>query len=341
MSTSKSSAGSRRRRLAAARPRCCVANRGTRGPIGYDYVHTAIDDHTRLAYAEIHPDEKDATCAGFLHRAMAWFAAHGIPVRRVLTDNALVYRHGTDWGWVCSAGSSNAASPSPAALDQRQSRTLQPHPAQRVGLCPPLDQQRLRRRGLNRFLRPLQHSTRPLRPRRTTTHQPARRLTTTCQVTTASHRSPRPTILLLCQPCRTTVLTEPPDAVARTHSEPGARLILDLPSPLAQRVSAPRCRGRPQDGCRDRTNPEASSIAPQHQHCEGLGSRSSVTACVGISDAHLRLARRTDDASVRAEHAAVILPRPQDTDRIPGTRRGTSRRSAAWSQPSACRTAGR
>ena len=48
-------------------------------------------------------DEKDATCAAFLHRALAWFAAHGIRVRRVLTDNALVYRRGTDWGWVCTA----------------------------------------------------------------------------------------------------------------------------------------------------------------------------------------------------------------------------------------------
>jgi transposase len=71
--------------------------------IGYDYIHTAIDDHTRLAYSEVHTDERDATCAGFLHRALAWFAAHGVTVRRVLTDNAMVYRHGRDWGWVCAA----------------------------------------------------------------------------------------------------------------------------------------------------------------------------------------------------------------------------------------------
>lgn len=70
---------------------------------GYDYVHTAIDDHTRLAYSEVLADEKDPTCAAFLHRALAWFAAHGITVRRVLTDNALVYRRGTDWAWVCTA----------------------------------------------------------------------------------------------------------------------------------------------------------------------------------------------------------------------------------------------
>jgi len=70
---------------------------------GYDFVHTAIDDRTRLAYSEIHPDEKDLTCAGFLHRALAWFAAHRVRVRRVLTDNAKVYRLGTNWGWVCTA----------------------------------------------------------------------------------------------------------------------------------------------------------------------------------------------------------------------------------------------
>lgn len=76
-----------------------VRGRGT----GYDYVHTAIDDHTRLAYSEIHNDEKDMTCAAFLHRALAWFTTQGVHARRVLTDNAKVYRIGTDWGWVCSA----------------------------------------------------------------------------------------------------------------------------------------------------------------------------------------------------------------------------------------------
>ena len=80
-----------------------VAHRHKRVKIGYDYVHTAIDDHTRLAYSEVLPDEKDPTCAAFLHRALAWFATHGISVQRVLTDNAMVYRHGTNWGWVCTA----------------------------------------------------------------------------------------------------------------------------------------------------------------------------------------------------------------------------------------------
>ena len=57
-----------------------------------DYVHVAIDDHTRLAHAEVLCDERTGTCAGFLTRAAAWFAAHGITVTRVLTDNAKSYR---------------------------------------------------------------------------------------------------------------------------------------------------------------------------------------------------------------------------------------------------------
>jgi transposase InsO family protein len=80
-----------------------IAHRNKKIRIGYDYVHTAIDDHSRLAYSEVLPDEKDLTCAAFLHRALAWFAEHGVRVRRLLTDNAMVYRRGTNWGWVCSA----------------------------------------------------------------------------------------------------------------------------------------------------------------------------------------------------------------------------------------------
>jgi transposase InsO family protein len=60
--------------------------------IGYDYVHTAIDDHSRLAYAEIHDDERADTCAGFLERAIAFYNTVDVTVERVITDNAIVYR---------------------------------------------------------------------------------------------------------------------------------------------------------------------------------------------------------------------------------------------------------
>ncbi|MDO8348832.1 MAG: IS481 family transposase [Planctomycetota bacterium] len=67
-------------------------------PIGYDFIHAAVDDHTRLAYAEIHPDERGATAAGFLLRAAEFFAAHGVPpIREVITDNAFAYRHSRDF----------------------------------------------------------------------------------------------------------------------------------------------------------------------------------------------------------------------------------------------------
>ena len=65
------------------------------GGLGFDYVHAAVDDHTRLAYAEIHPDEKGVTAAGFLSRAAAFFADHGIEIHEVITDNAFAYRHST------------------------------------------------------------------------------------------------------------------------------------------------------------------------------------------------------------------------------------------------------
>jgi transposase InsO family protein len=59
--------------------------------VGYDYVHAVVDDHSRLAYAEIHPDEKGPTVTGFFERALAYFDQHEITTRRLLTDNAFVY----------------------------------------------------------------------------------------------------------------------------------------------------------------------------------------------------------------------------------------------------------
>lgn len=59
---------------------------------GWDFVHVAIDDHSRLAYAEICPDETAATTLGFLERALDFFERAGIDVRRVITDNGANYR---------------------------------------------------------------------------------------------------------------------------------------------------------------------------------------------------------------------------------------------------------
>ncbi|CAA9238320.1 MAG: Mobile element protein [uncultured Arthrobacter sp.] len=64
-----------------------------RGPLmGTAFVHTVIDDHSRLAYAEIHDDETAATAVGVLQRAVSWFAARGVSVHRVLSDNGSAYK---------------------------------------------------------------------------------------------------------------------------------------------------------------------------------------------------------------------------------------------------------
>lgn len=75
-----------------------AGNRDRKKRIGYDYVHSMVDDHSRLAYSEIHDDETAETCAGFLRRAAAYFATMGITrIERVMTDNAFAYRYGRDF----------------------------------------------------------------------------------------------------------------------------------------------------------------------------------------------------------------------------------------------------
>jgi transposase len=103
--------------------------------VGYDYVHSAVDDHSRLAYSEIHANERADTCAGLLVRAREFYAAHGVAVERVMTDKAKAYRKcpclPRDSSTPrCPPGVHPLASPS----DQRQSGTVQPDPARGVGL---------------------------------------------------------------------------------------------------------------------------------------------------------------------------------------------------------------
>ena len=69
-----------------------ATRKGKRRRMGYAYLHTAIDDHSRLAYTEVLADEKGVTAATFWKRAEAWFKAHGIVVERVLSDNGFCYR---------------------------------------------------------------------------------------------------------------------------------------------------------------------------------------------------------------------------------------------------------
>ena len=70
--------------------------------IGYSCLHTAIDDHSRLAYTEILADERKETAAAFLARAAAWYAAAGITIERVISDNGACYRS-LPWAQTCTA----------------------------------------------------------------------------------------------------------------------------------------------------------------------------------------------------------------------------------------------
>jgi transposase InsO family protein len=69
--------------------------------VGYDYVHSAVDDHTRMAYSEIHNDEKGDTAAGFLTRAAEFYASVGIPqIEAVMTDNHWSYTNSSAFAGV-------------------------------------------------------------------------------------------------------------------------------------------------------------------------------------------------------------------------------------------------
>ena len=70
--------------------------RGRRDRVGFDFVHSMVDDCSRMAYSESLPDEKGPTCAGFLLRAADWFAERGVTIEAVLTDNHLSYRRSHD-----------------------------------------------------------------------------------------------------------------------------------------------------------------------------------------------------------------------------------------------------
>lgn len=80
--------GRRNRQATPGKPR----NQWHNAKMGTAYVHTVLDDHSRVAYAEIHDDETAATAAGVLYRAVAWFAGRGVVVERVLSDNGPAYK---------------------------------------------------------------------------------------------------------------------------------------------------------------------------------------------------------------------------------------------------------
>ena len=141
--------------------------------IGYDFVHSLVDDHSRFAYSEILPDEKGPTCAGFLSRAAAYFTEHGIDrIERVITDNHLSYRRSAHVAAVVADRRKAQVHPTALPVAERQGREAEPNPADRVGLPTDLHQQRPASGRPCPLARALQHSTPPHRTRRTPTDQP-------------------------------------------------------------------------------------------------------------------------------------------------------------------------
>ena len=103
------------------------------GTAGWEFVHVAIDDATRLAYVEVLADEKAITAIGFLRRAVAHFASYGITTQRLITDNGSAYRS-TVHAIACRTLGSDICAPGPTDPRPRQSRTVHPHHARGLGL---------------------------------------------------------------------------------------------------------------------------------------------------------------------------------------------------------------
>ena len=134
---------------------------------GWEYVHVAVDDRTRVQYSERLRAEDGPSCAGFTARALLFFADHGVRVRQVMTDNAFSYVHGRAFATVlASAGVEHRPDPAVHPPLERQGRGIHRDPAARVGLCPSVLQQPLARSRLRSLRRFVQFPPHPRRARR-------------------------------------------------------------------------------------------------------------------------------------------------------------------------------
>ena len=126
---------------------------------GVDYLHVAVDDHSRYAYVEALPDERGVSCAAFLARAVSHFGERGVSVRRVLTDNAKAYTSGVFTAAATGRGDQAELDQAVPPPDERECGALYPDPTARVGLRPPLSLQPRTAAGARDLARPLQSSS--------------------------------------------------------------------------------------------------------------------------------------------------------------------------------------
>jgi hypothetical protein len=142
--------------------------------IGYDHLHCVVDNHSRLAYVELHPREDAETNARTLERALRFFAELGLdPPEAVMTDNAMVYRNSRRFSELLNRQQlRHIRTPIYTPALERQSRTLPPNPPKRMGQQPHLAQPQ-RPRPLTPKLPPLpQPAAATQLTQRPATHQP-------------------------------------------------------------------------------------------------------------------------------------------------------------------------
>jgi transposase InsO family protein len=106
---------------------------GRSAGVGYDRVHVAIDDATRLAYVEVLADEQQATAIGFLCRAVAWFNGQGVECLQVMSDNGPAYLS-RSFAKACKALGLKHINQGLHAPNQRQSRAIHSDPLPGMGL---------------------------------------------------------------------------------------------------------------------------------------------------------------------------------------------------------------
>ena len=120
-------------RIAGAGHRVTGSRRGQAQGIGWELVHIAIDDATRIAYVEVLDDEKATTAVGFLRRAVAHFATYGIRIERVMTDNGPAYRS-TIHALACrTLRIRHLRTRALPTTNERQGRALHPHASLAAG----------------------------------------------------------------------------------------------------------------------------------------------------------------------------------------------------------------
>ena len=143
---------------------------------GYEFAHSIVDDHSRVAYSELHADERAATVVGFVRRALAFYRSQGIEARRLMTDNAFVYTKSSELARLLAERRIRPPHhPAPPPPDQRQGRALPADDGARVGLRAHLPLIRRSCRGAATLDYLLQRTQTPLGDRGPAADQPCSR----------------------------------------------------------------------------------------------------------------------------------------------------------------------